>query len=93
VPQTRFTAELEEPAYSVVSDLHALAEFQKPKLQVVPGSVNAKLKLRAAWHHPDASVSVCKRRTEERLLEKVLSFSTAWRLIPSQFQQLDQAQH
>jgi hypothetical protein len=80
VPQTRFTAELEEPAYSVVSSLRALEDYAKPKLQVVPGLVDDKLKLRTAWHHLDASVSVSKGRTEERLLEKVLSLSTGWKM-------------
>jgi hypothetical protein len=81
VPQTRFTAGLEEPAYSVVSDMHALAEFQEPKLQVVAGSVDDKLNERTAWHHPDASLSVRRCRTEERLLERVLSLYTNWKTI------------
>jgi hypothetical protein len=71
VPQTRFTTGLEEPAYSVVSDLRALADYAEPKLQVVAGSVDDKQKLRAAWHHPDASVPVSKRRTEDEVAGKV----------------------
>src|SRR5208337_1164927 len=58
VPQTGFTAELEEPAYSVVSNLRGSAKYAEPKLQVAPGSADDKLNSRTAWHHPDASVSV-----------------------------------
>jgi hypothetical protein len=81
VPQTRFTAGLEDPAYSVVSDLRALEEYVEPKLQVVLGSVDDKLNERTAWHHLDASLSVPRCGTEERLLERVLSLSTGWKTI------------
>jgi hypothetical protein len=58
-----------------------MAECVKPKLQVVPGSVDDKLNERSAWHHPEASLSVRKRRTEERLLKRVPSLSTGWKTI------------
>jgi hypothetical protein len=58
-----------------------LAEFQEPKLQVVAGSVDDKLNERTAWHHPDASVSLRRCGTEERLLEKFLSLYTNWKRI------------
>jgi len=93
VPQTRFTAGLEEPAYSVGSDLPALAEYAEPKLQVDLGLVDDKLNERTARHHLDASVSVCGCITEERLLEKILSLSTGWKVISQSVSTTGPTQH